>query len=59
MYLCRKLTDAPLQTVGNMLGKRDHSTVIHGIEKIEKDLATNQSLKSNIDVLIKKIDPSN
>lgn len=59
MFLCRKLTDAPLQAVGNMLGKRDHSTVIHGIEKIEKDLKTNQSLQSNIDVLIKKIDPSN
>ena len=44
MYLCRKLTDAPLQTVGNMLGKRDHSTVIHGIEKIEKDLKNNQKI---------------
>ena len=59
MYLCRKLTDAPLQTVGNMLGKRDHSTVIHGIEKIENDLKKNQSLQNNINVLIKKIDPSN
>ena len=59
MYLCRKLTDAPLQTVGNLLGKRDHSTVIHGIEKIENDLKKNPSLQSNINVLIKKIDPSN
>ena len=59
MYLCRKLTDAPLQTVGNMLGKRDHSTVIHGIEKIEKDMKNNQALQNNINVLIKKIDPSN
>lgn len=59
MYLCRKLTDAPLQAVGNLLGKRDHSTVIHGIEKIEKDLKTNKSLEGNIDVLIKKINPSN
>ena len=59
MYLCRKLTEAPLQTVGNMLGKRDHSTVIHGIEKIENDLKKNPSLQNNINVLIKKIDPSN
>lgn len=59
MYLCRKLTDTPLQAVGNMLGKRDHSTIIHGIEKIEKDLASNPSLQGTIDVLIKKIDPSN
>ena len=59
MYLCRKLTDAPLQTVGNMLGKRDHSTIIHGIEKIGNDLKKNQTLQNNINVLIKKIDPSN
>lgn len=55
MYLCRKYTDAPLQTVGNLLGKRDHSTVIHGIEKIEKDLKTNKTLEGHIEVLTKKI----
>ena len=59
MYLCNKLTDTPLQSVGNILGKRDHSTIIHGIRKIEKDLGSNPSLQGTIDVLIKKIDPSN
>lgn len=58
MYLCRTLTDVPLQAIGKMLGKRDHSTVLHGCDKIEKDLENNPSLRSNIDVLIKKIDPS-
>jgi chromosomal replication initiator protein len=53
------LTDTSLQAVGKMLGKRDHSTVLHGVRKIEKDLETNSSLQGNINVLIKKIDPSN
>ena len=58
MYLCRNLTDVPLQAIGKMLGKRDHSTVLHGCDKIEKDLINNPSLQNTIDVLIKKIDPS-
>ena len=58
MYLCRKLTEASLQSVGNMLGKRDHTTIIHGAEKIENDLAKNPSLKNTIEVIIKKINPS-
>lgn len=58
MYLCRKFTDTPLQTVGKILGKRDHSTILHGITKIEQDLKKNPSLQATIDVLIKKIDPS-
>lgn len=58
MYLCRKLTDKSLQYVGNMLGRRDHSTIIHGADKIEHDIKENQSLKNTIDVIIKKINPS-
>ena len=58
MYLCRKYTTASLQAVGNMLGKRDHTTIIHGAEKIEKDLQKNPSLQNSIDVLIKKLNPN-
>lgn len=58
MYLCRKLTDKSLQYVGNMLGKRDHSTIIHGADKIENDLKANSSVKNTIEVIIKKISPS-
>jgi chromosomal replication initiator protein len=59
MYLCHELTDTSLQAVGKMLGKRDHSTVLHGVRKIEKDLEANSSLQGTINVLVKKIDPSN
>jgi chromosomal replication initiator protein len=36
MYLLRKELDLPLAQIGQLLGGRDHSTVIHSIEKINK-----------------------
>ncbi len=35
MYLCRELTDLSLPAIGNALGGRDHSTVIHANNKIK------------------------
>ena len=58
MYLCKKLTDTSFVKIGEYLGKRDHSTVIHGSEKIEKDLQKNSSLSTTLDVIIKKMNPS-
>ena len=36
MYLCRKMTDASLPKIGSSFGGRDHTTVIHACEKIDK-----------------------
>lgn len=58
MYLCRELTDVPLETIGSYMGKRDHSTIKYGVDKIAKDIKTNETLKSNIDSILKKINPS-
>ena len=58
MYLCRQMTTAPLQAVGKALGNRDHTTVIHGAEKIAKEVVQNESVRNTIDIIIKKINPS-
>ena len=58
MYLCRHMTSVSLQEIGKCLGNRDHTTILHGIDKIEEDLKTNDTLKSNIETLKKKINPS-
>ena len=58
MYLCRHLTDTPLASIGKLLGKKDHTTVIHGIKKITTDLETSEELRNKIDIIKKKINPS-
>ena len=57
MYLCREIISAPLKNIGKSLGNRDHTTVMHGIEKIEKELLTNENLRNTIEILKKKINP--
>ena len=57
MYLCRDIIDTSLKTIGKHLGDRDHTTVMHGIEKIEKEIQTNDNLKNSIETLKKKINP--
>ena len=55
MYLCRKYTDDSLQSIGKAVGKKDHTTVIHGIEKITEDIEKNDELTGKIDIIIKKL----
>ncbi len=57
MYLCRELIDIPLSAIGKTLGNRDHTTIIHGCEKIENQMKESESLANTIDILKKKINP--
>ncbi len=58
MYLCRHLTETSLQTIASLLGKKDHTTVIHGVEKIEDKLKTDEDLFNKIETIKKKLSPS-
>ena len=58
MYLCRQLTPESLQSIGKALGKKDHTTIIHGIEKITEEIKVNEELKNRIEIITKKINPS-
>ncbi|MDW8253915.1 MAG: chromosomal replication initiator protein DnaA [Chloroflexota bacterium] len=44
MYIIREETQCTYQEIGAELGKRDHSTVMHGCERIASELKTNQQL---------------
>ena len=57
MYLCKELTDLSTTEIGEKIGGRDHSTVIHGCAKIEELINTDPTVKKMIDILIKKINP--
>ena len=58
MYLCRNMIDIPLKSIGTYIGKRDHSTIIHGINKIEAELKDSETMRSTIDIIKKKINPN-
>ena len=55
MYLCKFMTDETYDRIGLELGGRDHSTVIHSCDKIEKELKTNLKLQEEIKILKEKI----
>lgn len=55
MYLCRKLTDESFPKIGIEFGGKDHSTVIHSVEKIEKEILVNKELENIIEKLKKEI----
>lgn len=58
MYLCRELTDTSLTNIGKILGKKDHTTVIHGVKKMEEEIPVNKELSNKIDIIKKKLIPS-
>ncbi|WP_071177368.1 chromosomal replication initiator protein DnaA [Butyrivibrio hungatei] len=58
MYLCREHTDASLEEIGRTLGKKDHTTVMSGINKIKQKMAFDEELNKNIDIIMKKLNPS-
>ena len=58
MYLMRTLTETPLQAIGIILGGKDHSTIKYGVEKIEKEMAKDETLHNTISIIMKKINPA-
>ena len=55
MYLCRQLTHASLAEVGRAFGGKDHTTVLHAVEKIEALLQEDPKLRKTIDTLTQSI----
>ena len=58
MYLCKTMTDIPLDSIGSLLGGRDQSTIIHGIKKIGDEYDSNEQTRNLIETIKKKINPN-
>lgn len=58
MYLCKNMTPAPLDTIGALLGGRDHSTIIYGIKKITDEYEKDENFHRLIETIKKKINPN-
>lgn len=55
MFLARELIDISLPKIGESFGKRDHTTVIHAINKIEKRMKSDAEFKAEIEKIIQEI----
>ncbi len=55
MYLCRELTNVSQVNIGRILGKKDHTTVIHGVKKIEAEMQNSEEFRNKINVIMKKL----
>ena len=55
MYLCRELTESSLPAIGQFFGGRDHTTVLHAYDKIQKEKETDEKLGKTIADLMERI----
>ncbi len=57
MYLCKTLTDMNFVTIAKVFGNRDRTSVMHGVDRIMKNMITDNDLKSEIDFITKDLTP--
>jgi chromosomal replication initiator protein len=55
MYLAKHLTSRSLPEIGRRFGNRDHTTVLHAIRKIDREVGENPRLKDEIDELKRQL----
>ena len=55
MYLTKKLTSLSLMEIAKQFGGKNHSTIIHGISKIETSMKNDRALSSDVDNIIKSL----
>ncbi|MDX2205732.1 MAG: chromosomal replication initiator protein DnaA [Hyphomicrobiaceae bacterium] len=55
MYLAKHLTSRSLPEIGRRFGDRDHTTVLHAIRKIDKEVGENPRLKDEIEDLKRQL----
>jgi chromosomal replication initiator protein len=51
MYLCRKHVKSSYPEIGHKFGGKDHSTVVHAFAKIQRDIESDSTLRSHIEIL--------
>lgn len=55
IYLIRDMLDLPFKKIGEIFSNRDHSTIMHSIEKVDNMLKTNEQLRVVITELKKRL----
>lgn len=57
MYLCKQMTQESLHDIAHALNKKDHTTVMYGVNKISEDIKVDNNLLNKIEIIKKKIVP--
>ena len=55
MYLCRYLTDKSLNDISRAFKRKDHTTILKAIEKVEKNMEKNRKFKLTVEFLKERI----
>lgn len=55
MYLCRELTDLSLPKIGENFGNRDHTTVIHSVDKVKRIIRSDRSVFDRVHSLSQQL----
>lgn len=55
MYLAKQLTPRSLPEIGRRFGGRDHTTIMHGVKKIEELMTTDSQLSDDIQLLRRQL----
>ena len=55
MYICRNVLNEPLMKIGIEFGGKDHTTVMHSVNKIEKELKTDSKLEMEINSIVNNL----
>jgi chromosomal replication initiator protein len=55
MYLARQLTNNSLPDIGRQFGGKDHTTVLHGCEKIKRLVESDTQFRAEIDQLVSRL----
>ena len=50
MYLLKELLDLPLVRIGDLFGGRDHSTVIHSLDKVQREMDRDRKFRDRVDL---------
>ena len=55
MYLARQMTHSSLSEIGRAFGGKDHTTVLHAVDKIQTLLQDDPKLRKTIDGLVQSV----
>ena len=55
MYIIREMAAVSLTQIGDVFGGRDHTTVLHSVNKVEDEIQVNPHLKSDVDEIMANI----